>query len=66
VSVPAARLAAQAKVNLALQVGARGGDGYHQLATILARIDLVDDVVVRTLRHREAHSRWRRSRRGQR
>jgi 4-diphosphocytidyl-2-C-methyl-D-erythritol kinase len=50
VSVPAARLAAQAKVNLALQVGARGGDGYHDLATIFARIDLADDVVVRTLR----------------
>jgi 4-diphosphocytidyl-2-C-methyl-D-erythritol kinase len=50
VSVPAARLAAQAKVNLALQIGARGADGYHDVCTIFARIDLADDVVVRPLR----------------
>jgi 4-diphosphocytidyl-2-C-methyl-D-erythritol kinase len=50
VSVPAARLAAQAKVNLALRVGPRGSDGYHELATIFARIELSDDVVVRPLR----------------
>jgi 4-diphosphocytidyl-2-C-methyl-D-erythritol kinase len=50
VSVPAARLAAQAKVNLALRVGGRRPDGYHELATIFARIDLADDVVLRTLR----------------
>lgn len=49
-SVPAARLAAQAKVNLALSVGPRRSDGYHELATIFARIELADDVVVRTLR----------------
>lgn len=49
-SVPAARLAAQAKVNLALRVGPRGPDGYHEVATIFARIELADDVVVRTLR----------------
>lgn len=49
-SVVAARVAAQAKVNLALRVGARGGDGYHEVATIFARIGLVDDVVVRVLR----------------
>jgi 4-diphosphocytidyl-2-C-methyl-D-erythritol kinase len=50
VSVPAARLAAQAKVNLALQVGPRRERGYHDLSTIFARIDLADDVVVRPLR----------------
>jgi 4-diphosphocytidyl-2-C-methyl-D-erythritol kinase len=50
VSVPAARLAAQAKVNLALRVGPRGSDGYHDLATIFARIELADDVGVRPLR----------------
>jgi 4-diphosphocytidyl-2-C-methyl-D-erythritol kinase len=50
VSVVAARLAAQAKVNLALRVGPRGADGYHDVATIYARIDLTDDVVVRPLR----------------
>ena len=49
-SVPAARFAAQAKVNLALRVGPRGSDDYHELATIFARIELADDVVVRTLR----------------
>ncbi len=49
-SVAAARFAAQAKVNLALHIGGRGADGYHQLATIFARIDLADDVVIRTLR----------------
>ncbi|HEU5183188.1 MAG TPA: 4-(cytidine 5'-diphospho)-2-C-methyl-D-erythritol kinase [Gemmatimonadaceae bacterium] len=49
-SVPAARFAAQAKVNLALHIGGRGADGYHELATIFARVDLADDVVVRTLR----------------
>jgi 4-diphosphocytidyl-2-C-methyl-D-erythritol kinase len=50
VSVPTARLAAHAKVNLALRVGSRRPDGYHELVTIFARIDLADDVVVRTLR----------------
>lgn len=49
-SVPAARRAAQAKVNLALRVGPRSPDGYHELATIFARIELADDVVVRLLR----------------
>ena len=49
-SVVAARVAAQAKVNLGLQVGARRNDGYHDLATIFARIGLADDVVVRVLR----------------
>ena len=49
-SVVAARVAAQAKVNLALRVGARRDDGYHDLATLFARIDLADDVVVRVLR----------------
>jgi 4-diphosphocytidyl-2-C-methyl-D-erythritol kinase len=50
VSVPAARLSAQAKVNLALRVEPRSRDGYHELATVFARVELTDDVVVRTLR----------------
>jgi len=50
VSVPAARLAAQAKVNLVLRVGPRNPDGYHELVTVFARVDLADDVVVRTRR----------------
>lgn len=49
-SVVAARIAAQAKVNLALRVGARRDDGYHDVATIFARTGLADDVVVRVLR----------------
>lgn len=49
-SVVAARVAAQAKVNLALRVGDRRRDGYHDVATILTRIELADDVVVRLLR----------------
>lgn len=49
-SVVAARVAARAKVNLALRVGPRRDDGYHDLATIFARIDLADDIVVRVLR----------------
>lgn len=48
----AVRLAAQAKINLALQVGPRGDDGYHDVATLLARIDLADDVTVRITGHR--------------
>ena len=43
-----ARVAAQAKINLRLKVLAREADGFHSLETIFARIDLADDVVVRT------------------
>ncbi|HVE79723.1 MAG TPA: hypothetical protein VNA89_12700 [Gemmatimonadaceae bacterium] len=42
-----ARLAAQAKVNLALRVLAREGSGYHQLETLFLRLMLADDVIVR-------------------
>jgi 4-diphosphocytidyl-2-C-methyl-D-erythritol kinase len=40
-------LAAHAKINLALRVGARASDGYHQIETLFQRIDLADDVTVR-------------------
>jgi 4-diphosphocytidyl-2-C-methyl-D-erythritol kinase len=43
----AARVAAQAKINLFLRVLAREASGYHQLETLFARLDLADDVVVR-------------------
>ena len=44
-----ARVQAQAKVNLFLRVYAdRDGDGYHALFTAFQRIDLADDVVVRS------------------
>jgi len=43
-----ARTIAQAKVNLVLRVLARETSGYHQLETLLCRLELGDDVVVRT------------------
>lgn len=43
-----ARTLAQAKVNLFLHVLAREASGYHQLETLFCRLDLGDDVVVRT------------------
>lgn len=44
----AARVQAQAKVNLFLNVfAARDDDGYHSLWTAFQRIDLADDVVIR-------------------
>lgn len=44
----AARVQAQAKVNLFLNVFAeRDADGYHALWTVFQRIDLADDVVIR-------------------
>ncbi|HEX6630225.1 MAG TPA: 4-(cytidine 5'-diphospho)-2-C-methyl-D-erythritol kinase [Gemmatimonadaceae bacterium] len=44
----AARVLAQAKVNLFLRVLAREAGGYHQLETLFQRLELGDDVVVRT------------------
>ena len=46
--MPEARVAAQAKINLRLKVLAREADGFHSLETIFARIELADEVVVRT------------------
>lgn len=43
----AARVLAQAKINLLLLVGERRPDGYHDLVTQFQRIDLADDVTVR-------------------
>jgi 4-diphosphocytidyl-2-C-methyl-D-erythritol kinase len=43
----AARVAAQAKVNLRLRILAREASGYHQLETLFLRLALADDVVVR-------------------
>ena len=43
-----ARTVAQAKVNLFLRVLAREATGYHQLETLFCRLDLGDEVVVRT------------------
>jgi len=47
VTVPAARVAAQAKINLFLDVLAREPSGYHAIETAFLRIDLTDDVTVR-------------------
>ena len=43
-----ARTVAQAKLNLFLRVLAREANGYHQLETLFCRLELGDDVVVRT------------------
>lgn len=45
-SGPAARVAAQAKLNLHLRVFDRDQSGYHPLETIFHRIDLADDITV--------------------
>jgi 4-diphosphocytidyl-2-C-methyl-D-erythritol kinase len=47
VSGGAARVAAQAKVNLFLRILAREASGYHQIETLFCRVALADDVVVR-------------------
>jgi 4-diphosphocytidyl-2-C-methyl-D-erythritol kinase len=47
VSGVAARVLAQAKINLFLRVGSRDAAGYHDIDTLFARLDLADDVVVR-------------------
>ncbi|HEU4628227.1 MAG TPA: hypothetical protein VFS08_00725 [Gemmatimonadaceae bacterium] len=44
----AARVLAQAKINLFLRVLAREASGYHQIETLFQRLDLGDDVEVRT------------------
>lgn len=46
----AARTLAQAKINLALRVLAREADGYHSIETVFLRLDLGDDVEVRSTR----------------
>lgn len=45
--MPAARVAAHAKINLALRILSREASGYHALETLFCRISLADDVVVR-------------------
>ena len=45
---PTARTLAQGKVNLVLRVMAREASGYHQLETLFCRLELGDDVEVRT------------------
>jgi 4-diphosphocytidyl-2-C-methyl-D-erythritol kinase len=46
-----ARTVAQAKINLFLRVLAREASGYHQLETLFCRLELGDDVTVRTNVH---------------
>jgi 4-diphosphocytidyl-2-C-methyl-D-erythritol kinase len=46
VSGPAARIAAQAKLNLHLRVFERDESGYHPIETIFHRIDLSDELTV--------------------
>ena len=43
----AARVRAQAKINLLLRILGRERSGYHSLETVFARLELSDDIVVR-------------------
>ncbi|OYV63932.1 MAG: 4-(cytidine 5'-diphospho)-2-C-methyl-D-erythritol kinase [Gemmatimonadetes bacterium 21-71-4] len=45
--MPAARAAAQAKVNLRLRVLTQESSGYHQIETVFQRLDLADEVTIR-------------------
>jgi 4-diphosphocytidyl-2-C-methyl-D-erythritol kinase len=44
----AARTLAQAKINLALRVFGKQADGYHSIETVFLRLDLGDDIEIRT------------------
>jgi 4-diphosphocytidyl-2-C-methyl-D-erythritol kinase len=44
----AARTLAQAKINLALRVFGKRDDGYHSIETVFLRLELGDDVEIRT------------------
>jgi 4-diphosphocytidyl-2-C-methyl-D-erythritol kinase len=44
----AARMLAQAKINLALRVFGKEPNGYHSIETVFLRLDLGDDVEIRT------------------
>jgi 4-diphosphocytidyl-2-C-methyl-D-erythritol kinase len=44
----AARTLAQAKINLALRVFGKQADGYHSIETVFLRLELGDDVEIRT------------------
>jgi 4-diphosphocytidyl-2-C-methyl-D-erythritol kinase len=46
----AARMLAQAKINLALRVFGKEADGYHSIETVLLRLELGDDIEIRTTR----------------
>ena len=48
---------APAKVNLVLHVGPRREDGLHELASLFAAIDLVDDVAVEVARANRGEDR---------
>jgi len=48
VSPRAARTLAQAKINLALRVLDRYDDGYHAIETVFLRLELGDDIEIRT------------------
>jgi 4-diphosphocytidyl-2-C-methyl-D-erythritol kinase len=47
-SARSARAAAQAKINLRLRVLTRETSGFHQIETVFQRLDLADEVIVRT------------------
>jgi len=53
-----ARVAAQAKVNLALRVLARETSGFHQIETVFQRLALADTVTVRAAATRSLDVSW--------
>lgn len=54
-------VAANAKVNLGLSVLARRGDGFHELETLMARLDLADEVDIELVGADVARERGARS-----
>jgi 4-diphosphocytidyl-2-C-methyl-D-erythritol kinase len=50
-------VSAAAKVNLALEVLGRRGDGYHEIATVIQAIDLADRLVLEEAEGLELHTR---------
>ncbi|MEA2706160.1 MAG: 4-diphosphocytidyl-2-C-methyl-D-erythritol kinase, partial [Gemmatimonadaceae bacterium] len=46
----AGRVLAQAKINLALRVFGKEADGYHSIETVFVRLDLGDEIEIRTTR----------------
>ena len=61
----AARVAAQAKVNLTLVVGPKDVTGYHEIFTLFQRIELADEIVCPDVRGgfsfavADAYETWR-------
>lgn len=44
---PSASIHAPAKINLGIEIIGKRADGYHEIRTVMAMIDLVDDITIR-------------------